>query len=49
MAVTPGGLDEAIFLPIGRIRQPGSYLIPLAELPVLCTGSSANRKMQEKI
>ena len=49
MAITPGGLDEAIFLPIGRIRQLGSYLIPLAELPVLRAGSPANRRMQERL
>ena len=49
MAITPGGLDEAIFLPIGRIRQLGSYLIPLAELPVLRTGLPANRKMQVRL
>ena len=47
MAIMPGGLDEAIFLPHWRIRQPGSYVIPLAERPVLRTGSPANRKMQE--
>ena len=35
MVITPGSLDDAIFLPIGRIRQPDLYLIPLAELPVL--------------
>ena len=49
MAITPGGLEEAIFLPIGRIRQPDLYLIPLAERPVLRTGSPANRKMQERL
>ncbi len=49
MAITPGGLEEAIFLPIGRIRQPDLYLIPLAELPVLRAGLSANRKMQERL
>lgn len=49
MAITPGGLEEAIFLPIGRIRQLDLYLIPLAEPPVLCIGSPANRKMQERL
>lgn len=37
VAITPGGLDEAIFLPHWRIRQPGSYVTRLAERPVLRT------------
>ena len=37
MAITLGGLDEAIFLPKWRIRQLDLYLIPLAERPVLRT------------
>jgi len=49
MAITPDGLDEAIFLPKWRIRQPGIYLIPLAEPPLLRTGSSANRRKQERL